>query len=401
MSDAECQVNLDSITINFSRLVLGVQLVIAGIQLPSKYPLRQWKPLLLLIGPGMVCMWLATSCLVYLLAGPPSFLHALAVGACVTPTDPILSNVIVKGKFADQNIPKDLQDLIIAESGANDGLGYPFLFFALYLIKYTGAGATSGGVGDALGLWVVLTWLYVIILSVIYGAVVGYIGKVLLYWCEKRNFVDRESFLVFAVSLALFVLGTCGLIGTDEVLACFVAGNALTWDDWFRRETQDDSLQPTVDMLLNVSIFLWYGAYIPWYRFVQDATVHGGRLIFLGVAVLLLRRLPWIYAMHRWIPQITDRKQAIFMGFFGPIGVSAVYYIFVSLEFIEQHLSDENGQPRDDVRHLGSLIRTVVWFLCVCSIVVHGLSIPLGTLGFVGPRAFGASGSVSLGNEDV
>ena len=154
-------------------------------------------------------------------------------------------------------------------------------------------------------------------------------------------------------------------------------------------------------MLLNVSIFLWYGAYIPWYRFVQDATVHGGRLIFLGVAVLLLRRLPWIYAMHRWIPQITDRKQAIFMGFFGPIGVSAVYYIFVSLEFIEQHLSDENGQPRDDVRHLGSLIRTVVWFLCVCSIVVHGLSIPLGTLGFVGPRAFGASGSVSLGNEDV
>jgi NhaP-type Na+/H+ or K+/H+ antiporter len=41
----------------------------------------------------------------------------------------------VKGKFADKNVPKDLQLLIIAESGANDGLGFPFLFFALYIIN--------------------------------------------------------------------------------------------------------------------------------------------------------------------------------------------------------------------------------------------------------------------------
>ncbi|KAG9258891.1 Cation/H+ exchanger [Emericellopsis atlantica] len=401
VSEAQCQENLDSITVNFSRLVLGVQLVIAGVQLPSKYLLREWKPLLLLIGPGMVCMWLSTSLLVYLVAGPPSFLHALAAGACVTPTDPILSNVIVKGKFADQNIPKDLQNLIIAESGTNDGLGYPFLFFALYLIKFVGAGATSGGgLGEGLGVWVVLTWCYVIFLSILYGTVVGWIGKELLYWCEKRNFVDRESFLVFAVALALFVLGTCGLIGTDEVLACFIAGNALTWDDWFREETESDSLQPTVDMLLNVSVFLWYGAYMPWNRFVEDATTNLGTLFFLAVCVLVLRRLPWILGMHWWIPQIADRRQAAFMGFFGPIGVSAVYYIFISLDFIRMHLSDENGVPRSDVEDLGSLIRTVVWFLCLCSIVVHGLSIPLGTFSFLGPAAFrGSPSRVSLGHD--
>lgn len=33
--------------------------------------------------------------------------------------------------------------------------------------------------------------------------------------------MDRESFLVFAFSLALFITGTCGLIGSDEyVLLC-------------------------------------------------------------------------------------------------------------------------------------------------------------------------------------
>ena len=373
VSEEECQRNLDSITLNFSRLVLGVQLVIAGIQLPSKYLIKEWRSLSLLIGPGMVCMWLATSIIVHIVAAPPSFLYSLAVGACVTPTDPVLSNVIVKGKFADQNFSRELQNLIIAESGANDGLGYPFLFFALYLIRFTAGGTsvTAAGLGESFGVWVALTWGYVILLSILYGAAVGWLGKVLLHWCEQRNFVDRESFLVFAISLALFVLGTCGLIGTDEVLACFVAGNALTWDDWFRVETEDDSLQPTIDMLLNVSVFLWYGAAMPWFRFGGNGVIHTWRLIVLGAAVLLLRRLPWIFTMYMcgWIPEITETKQAVFMGFFGPIGVSAVYYIFVTVDFIEKHLADEAGTLSSEAEKFAELVRTVVWFLCTCSIV--------------------------------
>lgn len=388
LSDKECEDNLHAITLNFSRLVLGVQLVLAGVQLPSKYLWKELKPVVLLVGPGMTSMWVATSLLVWGVAGTPSFLHALAIGACVTPTDPVLSAVIVKGKFADKNIPKDLQNLIVAESGTNDGLGYPFLFFALYLIKFVGQTSSAYGGGQAMGLWFALTWGYTIILSVLYGAVVGLLGQKLLHWAEDRNYVDRESFLVFAIALALFVLGTCGLIGTDDVLACFIAGNTFTWDDWFRLETKDDSLQPTVDMLLNVTIFLWYGAYIPWYDFGHSSVVPIYRLVPLGILVLLLRRLPWVYALHKWIHQIQERRQAIFVGFFGPIGVSAVFYLFITLEFIEEHLSDENNAPRSDVTDFGETVRVVVWFLAVCSIVVHGLSIPLGKIGYLAPRTF-------------
>jgi NhaP-type Na+/H+ or K+/H+ antiporter len=158
------------------------------------------------------------------------FLHALAVGACVTPTDPVLSNSIVKGKFADKNIPKDLQKIIIAESGANDGLGYPFLFLALYLIQYTGDGGAGqdGGAKVAIGLWFGETWGYTILLSVIYGAAIGWLAKELLHYAEEKHFIDRESFLVFAITLALFIVGTCGMIGSDDVLACFIAGNIFT-----------------------------------------------------------------------------------------------------------------------------------------------------------------------------
>ncbi|KID81174.1 Na(+)/H(+) antiporter 2 [Metarhizium guizhouense ARSEF 977] len=403
LTDAQCDDRLMAITLNFSRLVLGVQLVLAGVQLPSKYLWKQLEPVLLLVGPGMTCMWMATSLIIWGLVGTPSFLHALAVGACVTPTDPVLSAVIVKGKFADRNIPKDLQDLIVAESGANDGLGYPFLFFALYLIKYIGVGATEGGAGDAMGLWFAFTWGYTIILSIIYGAVVGWVAKELLHFAEERNYVDRESFLVFAIALALFVLGTCGMIGTDDVLACFIAGNTFTWDDWFRLQTKDDSLQPTVDMLLNVSIFLWYGAYLPWKSFANNSIIPLSRLIPLGLLVLVLRRLPWVFGMHAWIRQIREARQAIFVGFFGPIGVSAIFYLFISIEFIEEHLSNDNGVPREDVKDLAETLTTVVWFLAVCSIVVHGLSIPLGKLGYLAPRihrVLSESLSESLSNQN-
>lgn len=218
-----------------------MQLVLAGVQLPSRYLRTQWRPLSLLLGPVMVCMWTATSLVVWALVpslsadvGPAwGFVHALVVGACVTPTDPVLSAVVVKGRWAEHNVPTPLVRLIVAESGANDGLGYPFLFFALWVIKEGGGVGSDAGWGRrAMGLWFGETWGYVVLLSVAYGAVVGYLARVLLKWARERKYVDRESFLVFAVSLALFIVGTCGMVGTDDVLACFIAGNVFTWDDW-------------------------------------------------------------------------------------------------------------------------------------------------------------------------
>ena len=196
---------LDAITLYFSRLVLGVQLVLAGVQLPSKYLKKEWKSLALLLGPGMTVMWLASSLLVFAFVPHIKFVHALAVGACVTPTDPVLSNSIVKGRFAEKNIPKELQKIIVAESGANDGLGYPFLFLPLYLIKYVGYGGLgqNKNAGNAVGEWFGETWGYIVLLSVVYGAVVGWIAKELLHWAEERRYVDRESFLVFAITLAV------------------------------------------------------------------------------------------------------------------------------------------------------------------------------------------------------
>ena len=199
------EVDLETITLYFSRLVLGVQLVLAGVQLPSKYLWKEKKSLAILLGPGMCTMWIVTSLLVWAMVPGIGVVQAISVGSCVTPTDPVLSNSIVKGKFADKNIPPPLQKIIIAESGANDGLGYPFLFLGLYLLKYieSGGAGAPGGAGRAMALWFGNIWGYEILLSCAYGAFVGWLAKEALHWAEERHYVDRESFLVFAITLAV------------------------------------------------------------------------------------------------------------------------------------------------------------------------------------------------------
>jgi NhaP-type Na+/H+ or K+/H+ antiporter len=121
-------------------------------------------------------------------------------------------------------------------------------------------------------------------------------------------------------------------------------------------------------MLLNLSVFMWFGAVCPWASFLHNDVIPIYRLIFLGILILLLRRLPIVFAMHKYISQIEEVQQAAFVGFFGPIGVSAVFYLYISLEFLEKNILID-GEPREDAQKLADTMKVVIWFLAICSIV--------------------------------
>ena len=166
----------------------------------------------------------------------------------------------------------------------------------------------------------------------------------------------------------------------------------------FRQETKDDSLQPTIDMLLNVAVFLWFGAICPWHSFLDNDVIPIYRLIPLGILVLLLRRLPMVFLFHSQIHQLEDWKQTAFTGWFGPIGVSAIFYLYIAREFLREVTVD--GVQRADARHVEETVNVVVWFLVICSVVCHGLSVPLGKLGFHIPRTISRAMSSEPNSRD-
>lgn len=67
----------------------------------------------------------------------------------------------------------------------------------------------------------------------------------------RNSLIDHESFLAFGVALTFFTLGVVGILGSDDILCCFVVGNSFTWDDWFRVQSEDHSFQDVIDQLLN------------------------------------------------------------------------------------------------------------------------------------------------------
>lgn len=133
----------------------------------------------------------------------------------------------------------------------------------------------------------------------------------------------------------LFVLGTCGALGTSDLLACFTAGCALNWDGQFLAETQrrHDDFNSCIDVLLNLAGFAYIGMTVPWASFAPggagpDTGITGPRLLALGLLVLVFRRIPALLACYRLMPAVVPGwRDAVFMGYFGPIGVGAIYYL--------------------------------------------------------------------------
>lgn len=111
------------------------------------------------------------------------------------------------------------------------------------------------------------------------------------------------------------------MLGIDDLLAAFVMGNVLTWDDFYRKETESDEIQNCMDLLLNVTFFLFVGCSIEFDSFNQpEYGVTPTRLFVLSILILIFRRLPAMLLHYRIIPGVKDLREAAFMGYFGPIG---------------------------------------------------------------------------------
>ncbi|KAK6499727.1 hypothetical protein TWF481_010084 [Arthrobotrys musiformis] len=374
--------NVDQITLECSRIVLVVQCFAVGVELPKAYMTRHWKSVVYLLVPVMTFGWLVVSVFIWWLIKPLSWLDSLCIAACVTATDPVLaSSVVGKGKFA-KRIPKHLRDLLSAESGCNDGMAFPFIYLAIYLIHYR---------PDATQVfyhWFVFTILYECVFGAIFGCCVGYAGRRLIKWAEAKNIIDRESFLVFYFTLALFCAGAGSILGVDDLLVGFCAGVAFSNDGWFAHKTEESHVSNVIDLLLNLAYFVYFGAIIPWDTYNRpEWGLEPWRLVCISILVIFFRRIPIMVVLRPFIPDIKTFRESLFAGHFGPIGVGAIFVAILA----RSELATGNAatplavlpEPDSDFENL--LLIEVIWpivtFMVISSIIVHGSSIAVFTLG--------------------
>lgn len=100
---------------------------------------------------------------------------------------------------------------------------------------------------------------------------------------------------------------------------------------------------------------------MPWNRFNKIGWFN---LISLASAILLFRRLPvmWCFGPLR------EKKERAFAGWFGPIGVGAIFYSITSLRLLESSKALAESLQ---------LILPLTCFIVMSSVVAHGITVPL------------------------
>ncbi|KAF9519623.1 hypothetical protein BS47DRAFT_1288191 [Hydnum rufescens UP504] len=368
-------VETNTVTLEVTRIVLAVGVFAIGVELPKAYLGRQWKSLTFLLAPIMVYGWFVCGGLIYALVPRLDFLTSLVIAACLTPTDPILAAAVVGGRYAEKHVPTHLRHLLAAESGVNDGAAFPMLFISLYLVL-------ERSEATAVAKWFYITWLYEIILATVLGALLGYGFRHLMKFCERQDLIDRQSYVAQYVSLALLSNGIANILGSDDLLASFACGTAFAYDGWFNKKTEESMFSNVIDLLFNCACFIYIGAWIPFNDFHNPVLgLTPWRLLVISLLIILLRRLPIMLALYRWIPQVKTFREAVFSGHFGPMGIGAIFISTYTLRQIpELEVRAAIRPPETQLDLLVATIQPIVSFIVLVSIAIHGLSIPFFSL---------------------
>ncbi|KAF2674864.1 Sodium/hydrogen exchanger [Microthyrium microscopicum] len=366
----------DEILQEITRIIVGIQCFVVGIELPKLYFGRHWESVLYLLGPIMTFSWAVTSILAYIIF-QCSVPTAMIIGACLSPTDPVLAASVLSESHFSKRVPKRLRDLLSAESACNDGVSYPFLYIGVVALNY------SHNAGEAFKEWFLITVLWQCAFGIFSGIIIGNTANRVLRFSDGRGYISRPSFIVFYLLLAMLSIGVGSTLGTDDFLVAFGAGVGFAHDGWFSKKIKDAPFPIIVDLILNSSMFVLFGSIIPWQMFLpREITPHCGiwQLVLFLILVLLFRRIPIVLAMKRFIPDVRTYREALFCGHFGPMGVGALFLAMESRAELENGTSVPWGKPRKLTPPFSNndkaieLVWPVICFVVFGSTFVHGLS---------------------------
>lgn len=334
-----------------SKLTISMALMASAYRISDKYPFKFAKTqsfILLLIMP---LMWLLSGLLAYLVFDFPWGL-ALLLGAVITPTDPVVSSTIVSSKFANKLLPPRIRHSISFESGANDGLALPLVLLMLFILEYTQHGNTMEWVLKVIG-WETLGAIFM-------GLFLGHFFGRLVHMCHKKNLMDSKSLLSFSIAFGFMVLALVEIIQANGIIAVFAAGIALNLVISSNEELEEEKIQEMIERLFTIPIYFFLGIFLP----IDEWFEAGWKILAFGFLIMLFRRMPAFLLLKPLLKKFKGIPDILILGWFGPIGVAAIFYAMQVLK----------KTPYHEVWVMGS-------FVIFLSTLIHGFtSLPLSKL---------------------
>ncbi len=335
-----------------TEIALLIALFTVGVKL--RVPIGDWRwslPLRLATLSMLVTIAGVAAAATWLFGFSPGL--ALALGAALAPTDPVLASEVQLRSAQDRDA---LRFGLTGEGGLNDGTAFPFVLLGLGLI-----GVHEIGEWGARWLIVDFLWGTVAGLGIGFAIGDGLARGVRALRARFRDTVIVDEFLLlgvialsYGVALAAHALG---------FLAVFAAGLALRRADDIHAEsgTAVDK-PPLTPRLLNVNEQLERIAEVAIVLVVGAMISTGywsvGGLALAALLFVVIRPLS-VWAGLLGVPAGQAPRRLI--GWFGIRGIGSVYYaVYIARHELEYSVAAE--------------LVAVVFTVVAASIVVHGVS---------------------------
>jgi len=333
-----------------SEFVVIVALTNAGLKIKKPFSWQTWKYSfrLLVITMPLTILGAAYISWSFLGLAPAA---AILFGAIISPTDPVLASDLQTSRPSKKDLSK-IRLGLTSEAGLNDGLAFPFTYFAIFLA------AKGLDYNEWIGEWFYIEVLYKIVVGGVIGFLAGWILYKLIFTITSENHHSRISRGILSLALTLVPYGLTELLGGYGFIAVFVAACAFSNSEVQVKHM--DSLHDFTEEIEGIFVaflFIFIGVYIcASFNELIDMTTIATALIVL----FIVRPLSGWMALYK-----TDLSsfEKFALSFYGIRGVGSIFYLmyaFVKADFPNSY----------ELIH----ITTVV---IVFSVLLHGISAAL------------------------
>ncbi|MDR7210985.1 sodium:proton antiporter [Flavobacterium piscis] len=330
-----------------SEFVVIIALTNAGLKIKKPFSWETWKysfRLLLItmpltiIGAAYAGWWL--------LGLAPA--AAVLFGALISPTDPVLASELQTSRPSKKDLSK-IRLGLTSEAGLNDGLAFPFTYFAIFLA------ANGHDYSQWIGKWFYIEVLYKIAVGGIIGLLAGWFLYKLIFKITSESYHSGISQGILSLALTLLPYGLTELLGGYGFIAVFIAACAFSnSEDKVKHMDTLHDFTEEIERIFVAFLFIFVGIYV--YASVDEL------LDFMTIATALIvlfiiRPLSGWIALYR-----TDLSafEKFALSFYGIRGVGSIFYLMYAFEKANFPNSYE-------------LIR-VSTVVIVLSVLIHGLS---------------------------
>ena len=327
-----------------TELAVVVALFATGLKLERELTFRGWRNVARLLLVAMPLTIGAIALFGSLVMGL-SLGAAIALGACLAPTDPVLAGDIGVGPPGDED-EREPNFSITGEAGLNDGLAFPFLLLGVAIAE-----------GDDLVEWALADVLYGIVVGIALGGALGYGIAALTVRLRDRELLARELDGWVAIAAVAVIYGATEIVGAYGFLAAFVGGIGFRrYEHTHERNRGVHDGAEIVEDVAELALILVLGSCVT-LTGLGVPGVSGWMLVPL--LLLVIRPAAVLLSLVRTRESLRERA---FVGWFGVRGIGSLFYASVVIGLG----AFNEGETR--------VIFWTVAVVVLVSIAVHGIS---------------------------